>query len=383
MATKMTQGAPIMFGTGALAILGEELKARGLQKPIIVTDKGVTSVGVTEKVVQAAKSAGIECAIYDDCQSDPPSDSVTVAADAIRAAKADCIIALGGGSSMDTAKAASLIINDPRPIMEIIGPPPRKPDLPIFTIPTTSGTGSEVTIVGVISDSKTSKKYGAIISGIELAIVDPELTVGMPPSITAATGMDVAAHCVEALTGQRRNPMSDIRGFESLRLVVAHLPAAVADGTNIEARSGMSFASTLAGLAFVDSTTSLGHATAQALASVFHLHHGLLCGLATPPQLELFAAAVPERIRKIAEIFGADVPYDATSEQIGKIAAKKMREFMSLVGLPSLEKLGYTKEQVVAHADTLMEEKMKDVSPIEVDRATAEKNLSLIFEYKG
>ena len=383
MAMKMTQAAPILFGPGALAELGEQLTMRGLYKPIIITDKGVTSVGVTEKVSQAAKAAGIECAIYDDCLSDAPSDSISVAADAVRAAKADCIIALGGGSSMDTAKAASMIINEPRSILELLGPPPRKPDLPIFTIPTTSGTGSEVTIVGVISDSKTSKKNGAIISGLELAIVDPELTVGLPPSITAATGMDVVAHSVEAITGQRRNPMSDIRGFEALRLVVAHLPAAVEDGTNIEARSGMSLASSLAGLAFVDSTTSLGHATAQALASVFHLHHGLLCGLGTPPQLELFSAAVPERVRRIAEVFGADIPYDATSEQIGKIAAKKVREFMSLVGLPSFDKLGYTRAQIVAQVDALMDEKMKDVSPIVVDRVIAEKNLNLMCDYEG
>ena len=383
MAMKMTQGAPIMFGPGALAILGEQLEMRGLHKPIIITDKGVTSVGVTEKVAQAAKAAGIACAVYDDCLSDAPSDSITVAADAVRAAKADCIIALGGGSSMDTAKAASMIINEPKSIVDLLGQPPRKPDLPIITIPTTSGTGSEVTIVGVISNSKTSKKSGAIISGLELAIVDPELTVGLPSSITAATGMDVVAHCVEAITGKFRNPMSDMRGFESLRLVAAHLKAAVDDGTNIEARSGMSFASTLAGLAFVDSTTTLGHATAQALASVFHLHHGLLCGLGTPPQLELFAAVVPERVRKIAEVFGADIPYDATNEQIGKIAANKMREFMKTVGLPSIYKLGYTREQIVAQAGALMEEKMKDISPIEIDFVTAEKNLSLMCDYEG
>ena len=382
MVARMSQAAPIMFGAGALSALGDQLKMRGLQKPIIITDKGVTASGATGKVEKIVKDAGLQCAVYDGCLSDAPSDSITVAADAVRAAGADCIIALGGGSSMDTAKAASLIINNKKLITEMVGIPPAKPDLPIFTIPTTSGTGSEVTIVGVISDSKTSKKFGVVITGAETAIVDPELTVGVPPNITAATGMDVVAHCVEAITGKQRNAMSDLRGYESLRLVAAHLPAAVADGTNIVAREGMSLASTLAGLSFSDSITTLGHAIAQGLASVFHLHHGLLCGLATPAQLEVFATAVPERVRKIGEIFGADIPYDATNEEIGKIVAAKMREFMGLVKLQSFEQLGYSRDQVVAQTDEMMKEMMKDFAPIEVDRPMMEKVLNLMCYYK-
>jgi alcohol dehydrogenase class IV len=373
----------MLFGAGSLGVLGDQLKMLGCKKPIIITDKGVTAAGATAKVEKVVKDAGLECAIYDGCLSDAPSDSITVAANAVRDAKADAIIALGGGSSMDTAKAASLIIKDPKPITELIGKPPGKPDVPIITIPTTSGTGSEVTIVGVISNSETSKKFGVVITGAAVAIIDPELTVGVPPSITAATGMDVVAHCVEAITGKMRNPMSDIRGYESLRLVAAHLPAAVADGNNIAARSGMSLASSLAGLAFSDSITTLGHAIAQALASVYHLHHGLLCGLATPPQLELFATAVPERVRKIGEIFGADIPYDATPEEIGLIAADKMREFMALVGLQSLDQLGYTEKDLKGQTDILMQEMMKDFSPCEITRDVAEKVLGRMCVYKA
>ncbi|MCL2121358.1 MAG: iron-containing alcohol dehydrogenase [Clostridiales bacterium] len=381
-AQKMSQGTTMMFGVGALSILGDQLKMRGLKRPVIITDKGVTAAGVTAKVEKVIKDAELECVIYDDCLSDAPSDSITVAADAFRAAKGDCIVALGGGSSMDTAKAVSRVILNPRPITEVVGPP-APPDVPIFTIPTTSGTGSEVTLVGVISNSQTSKKFGIVITGATLAIVDPELTVGVPPSVTAATGMDVVAHCVEAITGQQRNPMSDLRGYESLRLVVAHLPAAVKDGTDIVARTGMSLASSLAGLSFSDSITTLGHAVAQGMASVIHLHHGLLCGLGTPAQLEVFAAAVPERIRKIAEIFGADVPLDATNEEIGKIAGDKMREFMAQVGLPSFEKLGFSRAKILEMVDVLMEERMKDFSPIVIDKPMMERVLNLMCDYNG
>ena len=383
MPQRMSQAAPMLFGPGALAALGDQLKMLGSSNPIIVTDKGVTAAGATAKVEKAIKDAGLSCAIYDGCLSDAPTDSITVCANAIRDAKADAIVALGGGSSLDTAKAASLIIKDPKPITEFIGKPPGKPDVPIITIPTTSGTGSEVTIVGVLSISETSKKTGVVITGASVAIIDPELTIGVPPGITAATGMDVVAHCVEAITGKMRNPMSDIRGYESLRLVAAHLQAAVEDGTNITARTGMSLASSLAGLAFSDSITTLGHAIAQGLASVFHLHHGLLCGLATPPQLELFATAVPERVRKIAEIFGADIPYDATPEEIGLIAGDKMREFMGNVGLQSFEQLGYTKKDLTDQTDVLMGEMMKDFSPCEITRDVAEKVLGRMFDYKG
>jgi len=381
---KMSQAATIMFGAGSLAILGDQLKMRGLKKPIIITDKGVTAVGVTAKVEQLIKDAGLDCAIYDDCQSDAPSDSITVAADAVRAAGADAIIALGGGSSMDTAKAASLVINNPRPITEITPGPgrgPGKPDLPIFTIPTTSGTGSEVTVVGVISHSETHKKFGVVISGAEMAIVDPELTIGVPPQLTAATGMDVVAHAVEAVTGRQRNPMSDLRGFEALRLAAAYLPKAVEDGKNMAAREAMSYASSLAGLAFSDSITTLGHATSQGLASVLHLHHGLMCGLATPGSLELFATAVPGRIRKIAEIFGADVPYDATNEEIGKIANQKMKDFMKLVQLQSFKELGFSREQIVSQVPILMEERMKDFSPCVIGETECLFLLNDMYDY--
>ncbi|MCL2121359.1 MAG: iron-containing alcohol dehydrogenase [Clostridiales bacterium] len=381
-AQKMSQAAMMMFGAGSLSILGEQIKMRGLSRPVIITDKGVTAAGVSAKVQNVLKEAGLESVLYDDCLSDAPSDSIPVAADAFRAAKGDCIVALGGGSSIDTAKAVSRTILNPGPITDIIGKP-GAPDVPIFTVPTTSGTGSEVTTVAVISNSETSKKFGVSITGATLAVVDPELTMGVPPVITAQTGMDVTAHAVEAICGRNRNRMSDLRGFESLRLIVAHLPAAVKDGTDIVARTGMSLASSLAGLAFSDSTTSLGHAISQALAAAFHLHHGLICGLATPPQLELFAEAVPERVRRIAEVFGADVPLDATNEEIGKIAAKKMREFMAAVGLPSLGQLGYTREQLIAQTDMLMAERMKDISPIEINEEVAARALSMMCDYEG
>jgi alcohol dehydrogenase class IV len=381
---KMSQAATMMFGVGALSILGDQLKMRGLKKPIIVTDKGVTAVGVTDKVKKVVTDAGLECAVYDGAVSDPPFDSIAVAADAIRASGADSIIALGGGSSIDTAKAASIILDDNVPISERIMKPPRKPDLPFFTIPTTSGTGSEVTFVAVLSDPSSHKKTGVVITGADLAIVDPELTVGMPPLITAQVGMDVVAHAVEAITnGTARNPMSDIRGYEACRLVAGNLPDAVKDGMNLTARSGMSLASSLAGMAFSDSVTTFAHANAQSMASTFGLHHGLLCGLGVPPEMELFAIAVPERVRKIAEIFGADVPYDATPEEIGKICAKQMRQFMALVGLPSFSQLGYTREQVVGTIDSLMEERMKDFGPVVMDRDNCLKALNIMYDYEG
>jgi len=384
MAMMMTQAAPMMFGVGALSVLGEQLTMRGFKNPIIITDKGVTGAGVTAKVETAIKDAGLTYTLWDNCVSDAPSDIVHMAAAAIREAGADSIIALGGGSSMDTAKAASLIINNNKSILELMGPPPPKaPDLPIITIPTTSGTGSEVTIVAVLVDSAPSKKCSVMITGHTPAIVDPELTIGVPPGMTAMTGMDVVAHAVEAITGIMRNPMSDLRGYEALRLVNAHLYDAFIDGSNITAREGMSFASSLAGLAFSDSITTLGHAISQALAPALHLHHGLLCGLATPPQLELFASVVPQRVRKIAEVFGADIPYDASNEDIGRIAADTIRAFMSKIGIQSFEQMGVSRKLVTDQTDMLMEEMMKDLSPCPITRDVAYKALDAMFDYKG
>ncbi|MCL2615934.1 MAG: iron-containing alcohol dehydrogenase [Dehalococcoidia bacterium] len=385
MAARMTQVAPVMFGVGALASLGDQLKMLESKKAIIITDKGVTGAGITSKVESVVKEAGVQCAVYDDCLSDAPTDTIPLVAGAVRAAGADAIIALGGGSSIDTAKAASLIIKNDRPITPDITAPdkPPAPDVPIITIPTTSGTGSEVTIVGVVSDSKTSQKYGVFISGATLAIVDPELTIGVPPHLTAMTGMDTISHAIEAVTGVQRNPMSDLKGFEALRLANAHLFDAVRDGKNIVAREGMSLASCFAGMAFNDSVTSLSHAISQAIAKSLHLHHGLICGLATPVQLELYATAIPARIRKIGEIFGADIPYDATREQIGRIAADRIREFMSSIGIQSFEQLGFSRKDVTKQTDALMEEFMIQFAPIEITREVAEAALDRMCDYCG
>ena len=379
----MSQSAPMIFGAGSLADLGGQINMRGVKKVIIVTDKGVTGAGVTAKVESVIQAAGIEYAVYDECLSDAPSDSITVAAKAIRESGAGLIVALGGGSSLDTAKAASQIIKEDKPITDFAYKPPRENDLPIITIPTTSGTGSEVTIYAVISDSANSKKFGVMTSGAVLAIVDPELTLGLPPQITAMTGMDVVAHSVEAITGAQRNAMSDLRGFEALRLVNAHLYKAVTEGSDIAARSGMSLASSLAGMAFSNSITTLGHAISQALASAFHLHHGLLCGLATPPELELFATVVPERVRRIGETFGADVPYDASPEQIGKITADALRAFMSRIGIKSFEQMGYSRKDLTDQTDELMKEGMKDFSPLPIPRDVAYKVLDGMYDYSG
>ena len=394
MAMRMSQAATIMFGVGSLSVLGDELKMRGLKKPIIVTDKGVTGAGVTAKVEAALKESALDCAVWDGCLSDAPTDSVDVAAAAIRDAKADCIVALGGGSSMDTAKAASIILKSNKSIVDVMPPPPSPndppgpppppaaPDVPIFTVPTTSGTGSEVTTVAVLVDSRNSKKSGVMITGATLAIIDPTLTMGVPANLTAMTGMDVVAHAVEAITGVMRNPLSDLRGYEALSLVNSHLYDAVKDGSNITAREGMSFASTLAGMSFNDSITTLGHAISQALSPAVHLHHGLLCGLATPPQIEIFAPAVPERIRKIGEIFGADIPYDASEEEIGLITAEKIRTFMSMLGIQSFEQMGISREVVVGQVDALMEEMMIELCPCPITRDVALRALNRMCDYK-
>ena len=384
MAMLMSQAANVMFGAGALKSLGDQIKAKGFKKAIIVTDKGVSDIGITAKVEAVIKDAGAACAVFDGCLSDAPSDTVPHAAKAARDFGADVMIALGGGSSIDTAKVAALVIKEEKPITPQLSSRenPPIPDIPVIIVPTTSGTGSEVTYVAVLSDKETSGKFGVHFSGPLISIVDPELTMGMPAHLTANTGMDVVAHAVEAVIGVMRNPMSDLRGYEALRLVSAHLGNAVKHENCITSRSGMALASSLAGMAFNDSVTSLGHAISQALAPL-HVHHGLLCGLATPVQIELAAPAVPERVRKIGEIFGADIPLDATPEEIGKLAANAMRKFMSLVGVKSLEQLGLTKEQVVGLTDALMAEFMLNFFPVKVTRDVAEKSLDMMFIYKG
>jgi alcohol dehydrogenase class IV len=377
MASYHKQVAPILFGAGGIGQLYDMLQRMGVKKAVLCTDKGTVAAGVVDKVTVSLDSNGMPYAVFDECLPDAPEESFFGCADLIRSQGADAVVAVGGGSCLDTAKIASTLVDDPPADFDDLlkkmgpgpgGPPPlNAPNVKLILIPTTAGTGSEETGVGIISKSGTHEKVGILITGADLSIVDPELTVTLPPLLTATTGMDVIAHACEAYaTKMMKNPFSDQRALAALRLAAEWLPTAVKDGTNIEARTNMSLACTLAGMAFNDTMCNIAHAIAHAFGTKSRMAHGHACALAEPPSLEAIAIDRPDLIRPIGEALGATIPEDATPEQVGKATGDALRSLMVETGVPSLAKLGYSREDVTGHLDAVMAEQQLFFSPIEV-----------------
>lgn len=360
---------PVLFGEDASLQTGERLKALGCKKVLAVYDQGVKNAGITDKIIDSIKEQGIEVAVFDGVKADPPDTMIDEGAEVGRKENVDGVVAIGGGSPMDTAKAINLLLNNPGKIKEYMGGPDAKPLTPgkvLILVSTTAGTGSEVTMFAVITDTSDENKKkgiaGPMVRG-NLAIVDPVLTVGMPPSITADTGMDAYAHAFEAITGQNRNPMSDLFGEKAISLVMEYLPKAVKDGKDMEARIQMSYAATLAGYAFNDSLTHMGHSLGHTLGSIFHIPHGNACGVAMPDIVEYLAEAVPEPIARIGKAMGLDIKAGVSPKDVAKQVADKLAAFNKEVGQKTLKELGVKEEDLEKVAQRAFDEHMWGMSP--------------------
>ena len=332
---------PVLFGPNMSLRAGNRLRDLGITKVLVVYDQGVKKAGIPDKIVKNIEALGIKTFVYDGVQPDPPDFTVEACAEVGRKGEVDGVIGIGGGSTMDTAKAANLLLTNPSPINRYMGMAriPMKPGKPLVLLPTTSGTGSEVTIYAVLTDSTDHKKKGpgGPLVRATLAIVDPLLTVGMPPSVTADTGMDALCHAVESLTAGNANPNADMMAEKAVSLVANYLPKAVDNGKDIEARTQLSFAATIAGYAFVDANTHIGHCLGHTLGALHHIPHGNACGVAMPEMLEFLAPTSPDGIRKIGMAMGLKV--DATTSP--KVAGRKVREgliaFNKRIGLRTLK----------------------------------------------
>ncbi|MDR2502608.1 MAG: iron-containing alcohol dehydrogenase, partial [Oscillospiraceae bacterium] len=289
---------PIIFGAGTSKNVGAELIKLGCKKALVVFDKGVKASGISENIIEYIRSAGLEAVTFGDVLADPPDWSVESAAALGVSSGADCVVGVGGGSSLDTAKGATLLIANPPPLKQYYGREGvvTKQSVPLVVIPTTAGTGSEATPGGVITDTERGIKtnIAGIGCAVTLGIVDPELTLSLPPSVTAMTGMDALCHCIESYTSARANPFSEIMGREGIRLVAKNLSAAVENGSDISYRGSMMLASTLGGIAMSGALCHLAHDIGRSLGAKFHVPHGLGCSVTLPQVLYAVAPTCPE-----------------------------------------------------------------------------------------
>jgi alcohol dehydrogenase class IV len=305
----------VKFGAGRIRELPDHCKALGFRRPLLVTDPGLARLPMIADAVAALRAAGIDAALFSDLRSNPVAKNVEDGVAVLRAGKHDGVIAWGGGSGLDTGKVIAFMAGQKRPMwdFEDIGDWWTRADpagiQKVLAVPTTAGTGSETGRAGVITDEASHTKkvifHPAMMPAIVLA--DPELTIGLPPHLTAATGMDAFAHCLEAYCAPGYHPYADGIAVEGMRLVKTWLPRAVADGKDIEARSHMLAASQMGSTAFQKGLGAI-HSLSHPIGAVLDTHHGLTNAVAMPYVLQFNRAAIAERIERLSRYLGLANP---------------------------------------------------------------------------
>ena len=320
----------ILFGVGSVEKIGTEAQLLKAKKVLIITDPGVIQAGLLEGVEKSLKSVNLPFVIFDGVEPDPRIEVVEKSVEKAKKEGIDLIIGFGGGSSLDIAKVTSIMITNTGKIDSFFGidlvP---NPGVPVILIPTTAGTGSEVTPIAILSDTKEKLKKGIVSAYLfpEVAIVDPKLTIGLPPSVTAFTGMDALTHAIESYYSINATDLSDLLAFRAMELLSRNLRMAYAYGENLAARSSVLEGSLLAGIAFANAGVGAVHAFAYPLGGEFHLAHGLTNTLMLPYLMRYNILGCPHKFAQMAKAFGERV--EGISELVGAEIAVRFIERLS------------------------------------------------------
>ncbi|MDQ1240454.1 MAG: alcohol dehydrogenase [Thermodesulfobacteriota bacterium] len=299
----------MVIGPGCVAQLADEIRRLGAGKAFVVTDPGLVATGIVARVEESLLSAGLVVDRFDSVESDPRYEIATKAAESAQSFGAEVIIGIGGGSPLDIAKAASVLVTNEGSVNSFFGIDLLKqPGLPTILVPTTAGTGSEVTPIAILSDEAEKLKKGIVSPFLfpRTAFLDPELTLGLPPGVTAATGMDALIHAVEAYTSKNASNLTDMAAVEAMSLIGHNIRKAFADGSNIEARANMLEGSMLAGMAFANAGVTAVHAFAYPIGAEFHIPHGIANSIMLIPVMEFNMLANFSKFADMAEILGGD-----------------------------------------------------------------------------
>lgn len=326
------------FGPGARRKLPGEIARLGLHKAFVASDKELLRFGVTGKVLEVLDEAGIPYEVFSDIKPNPTVANVQNGVEAFRRSGADFILAVGGGSSIDTAKAVGIIANNPEfsDVVSLEGTAATKrKSVPVIALPTTAGTAAEVTINYVITDEKNEKKMVCVDPNDipAIAIVDAELMYTLPKSLTAATGLDALTHAIEGLITKGAWEMSDMFEIKAIEMISRYLETAVAEPSNVEARNGMAVAQYIAGMAFSNVGLGVVHGMAHPLGAIFDVAHGVANALLLPIVMEFNAPAVPGKFAQIAKAMGV-CKDGMTPEEAAEAAVKAVKDLSVRVGIP-------------------------------------------------
>jgi alcohol dehydrogenase len=330
----------IVQGRGAIATLDAEVQRFNASRILVVTDPGLMSTDIPGRV--KALLGNREVTIFSDVEPDPSIETIRACADYVRDGRFDLIIGLGGGSPIDTAKCASVLARNEGNVEDYLGiEKVPLPGIPKIVIPTTAGTGSEVTNVAVLSLKEQHTKKGIVSRYLfaDAAILDPELTLGLPASITAATGMDALTHAIEAYVSRFSQPLSDHYALAAIRLISQHLRTAVHNGQDIEAREGMLTGSLYAGLAFGSAATGMVHGLAMPLGGQFNVPHGVANAVLLPHVMRFNMISSLSRYRDIAEAMG-EIVTGRSVREAAQLSVDAVQSLSQDIDIPSLRDLG-------------------------------------------
>ncbi len=363
-------------GSGAVKSIVAELSARSLKKPIIFSDPDLIKFGVTKKVTSLLDAAKVKYALYSDIKANPTIENVKNGVKAAKAAKADSIIAIGGGSSMDTAKAVGIILTNPKfaDVRSLEGVAPTKnASLPILAVPTTAGTAAEVTINYVITDVEKHRKFVCVDPHDipVVAFVDPDMMATMPKGLTAFTGMDALTHAIEGYITKAACPITDMLHIEAIRLIASSLRDAV--NGKMSGREGMALGQYIAGMGFSNVGLGIDHAMAHGLSALYDMPHGQACAILLPTAMKFNASKSGDKYRKIATAMGVKGVEKMTLAKARQAAIAAVEKLSKDVGIPANLKGVLKKEDIKFLAESAYADACRPGNPREVTVKDIEK----------
>ena len=370
----------IITGSGASEQVGEESKKLGFKKALLVTDQNLVKLGIVEKVAQSLRGSGVSFAVFDGVYTEPIVEFVQEGLKAYRENGCDFLLAVGGGSPMDTAKAISVMVTNSGSIEDYqgLGKIPQKGS-PVIAVPTTAGTGSEVTPFTIITDTRRDVKMliGSPFITPEVAIVDPSLTLTMPRDLTAATGIDALTHAIEAYVSVKAQMISDIFCLSAIELISGNLKPAWTDGNNVEAREKTMLGALQAGIAFSNSSVAQVHGMARPIGAYFHVPHGASNAALLGVVMDFSLTGNPSRYAHIAKAMGEDIG-GLTDLEAARLGAKAVKTLIKDIKVSSLPELGVDKEKLDKLAPKMAEDAIASGSPSNNPRqATKEEIIEL------
>jgi choline dehydrogenase len=371
---------------GAIKELGNEASLLGMRRPLLVTDAGVKAAGLLDTALEALRGSDVEPVVFDKVKANPGVELVDAGAAEYRAQGCDGLVAIGGGSSMDTAKGIGVVaVHDGSIVDYEWGHTPIRSRIPpMIAVPTTAGTGSEVTLWAVITDPKRKIKFnvgGTPDIASWVALIDPELTIKLPPGVTAGTGMDALAHAVECYTMVYHQPFTDAVALLAMEYVARYLRVAFSQAQNLEARYHMSAAAMLAGLAYGTDSAGAAHAMSQTAGGVHDAPHGALTARLLGPVMEYNHSGEPERFARMAVAFGLDTR-GVSTWRAAEMAVEYVHQLTKDVEIPGMQELGFGEDEIPMLADKAFSDPQTIGNPRDVDAAAYRRIYQQAFDAK-